>query len=230
MPDLSEQFIEAASWRIACELMRRHAARLRLIESHPGGGQYDCLSFFDRNTKEHVLDLNRVGSAHGFLAGQTMPDVWRECSAASDFKTVVDAVERTAGLKAPASLPQAGREVVTYRFVAEWLSSRLFGRERWECRNGYLDSSACPGAPSQHFAKFPLIAPRRAVREPDDLLGIADYRFWFLLRDHEPVIALEPHTATAWNRAGECFQLFERFKRERRIAPLLLLVARDFLA
>jgi hypothetical protein len=142
----------------------------------------------------------------------------------------VDAVERTAGLKPPAALAEAGREVVTYRFVAEWLSSRLFGRERWECRNGYLDSSAYPGAPSNHFATFPLIATRLAVREPDDLFGVAAYRFWFLMRDHEPVIALEPCTATAWNRAGECFQLFERFKRERRIAPLLSLVASDFFA
>lgn len=35
--------LEAASWRLASELVRRHPDTTRLIRAHPGGGQSDCL-------------------------------------------------------------------------------------------------------------------------------------------------------------------------------------------
>ena len=40
--ELSRQLLEAASWRVVAELVRRHPT-IRVIETHPGGDQYDCL-------------------------------------------------------------------------------------------------------------------------------------------------------------------------------------------
>jgi hypothetical protein len=229
MTQLSRQFIESASWRIACELMRRHGQRLRLIETHPGGGQYDCLSIYERASDRHVLDLNRVGSAHGWLTDRSMGDLWAQCAAADDPKDLVDAVERLAGLESSGVIPDETPEVVTLRFVAELLAGRLLGRGRWECRNGYHDSSGGGGGPVSDFQRFAVLNARRATRERDDLRSVPEYRFWFVRCDSKPVLALEASTATVWNVGGETFQLFDRFKRERRIGPLVALVARDYL-
>lgn len=38
--------LEAASWRLASELLRRHPQTLRLIRGHPAGGQADGLWIF----------------------------------------------------------------------------------------------------------------------------------------------------------------------------------------
>lgn len=40
---IDRSVLEAASWRLASELARRHPDTTRLIRAHPGGGQYDCL-------------------------------------------------------------------------------------------------------------------------------------------------------------------------------------------
>jgi hypothetical protein len=40
----------ALAWWLAAELIRRHPADLREIETHPGGGQYDCISLYRRNS------------------------------------------------------------------------------------------------------------------------------------------------------------------------------------
>jgi hypothetical protein len=36
--------LEAASWRLASELVRRHPLSTRVLHTRPGGGQYDCLT------------------------------------------------------------------------------------------------------------------------------------------------------------------------------------------
>lgn len=60
----SRQARESLSWQIAVLLLRMHPGRLRLVETHPGGGTYDCLSMYDRSDQRRgELHLNRGGSA-----------------------------------------------------------------------------------------------------------------------------------------------------------------------
>lgn len=40
---LGHRLVGAQSWFVASELLRRHPS-MTLIETHPGGGQNDCLS------------------------------------------------------------------------------------------------------------------------------------------------------------------------------------------
>lgn len=54
--------LEAASWRLASELVRRHPDRLRILRTHPGGGQYDCLTVTTRAADGGVIQLNRLGT------------------------------------------------------------------------------------------------------------------------------------------------------------------------
>src|SRR4051794_35374654 len=57
------RFILMQSWWLASRLVRRHP-ELKLIETHPGGGQYDCLTL--RKDQGTRVDINRVGSIHVF--------------------------------------------------------------------------------------------------------------------------------------------------------------------
>lgn len=120
------QLLEAASWRLAAELLRRSPARLRLIETHPGGGQYDCLTLLDRahlGDGEAVgsLYLNRVGRAHVFSRFDGTPldlpandggpisfEVWPALMAAEDPRDVVRDVAARAGLPPLRSLARVG--------------------------------------------------------------------------------------------------------------------------
>ena len=64
MKSLDQRLVYLQSWWIASELVRGHPS-LKVVETHPGGGQYDCLSIV---TTEHytvtLIDLNRSGSIH----------------------------------------------------------------------------------------------------------------------------------------------------------------------
>ena len=47
--------------------MRHDPGRFTVIETHPGGGQYDCLSLYDEDNN-HILDFNRIGRIHFWKA------------------------------------------------------------------------------------------------------------------------------------------------------------------
>ncbi len=42
--ELHPSVVEAASWRLGSELVRRHPHHLVLLRTHPGDGQHDCLT------------------------------------------------------------------------------------------------------------------------------------------------------------------------------------------
>jgi len=66
--------IEAASWRLAAEVCR-HLPHLAIIETHPGGGLYDCLTLVTSDFKP-VARLNRVGSVVLHQVWEGVFSVW----------------------------------------------------------------------------------------------------------------------------------------------------------
>ena len=54
--------LEAASWRLASELVRRHPLTTRVPHTHPGGGQYDCLTITSPTGVGGAVQLNRNGT------------------------------------------------------------------------------------------------------------------------------------------------------------------------
>jgi hypothetical protein len=97
--------LEAASWRLASELLRRHPDTTRLIRAHPRGGQSDCLWVLPTAGKTGDLRLNRHGTIQvlerfdGRPAGEWRPTEWDE---------YLRADPRPAGDARDAHIPNAG--------------------------------------------------------------------------------------------------------------------------
>jgi type III secretion system-like peptide-binding chaperone len=68
MTTLTPALTELASWTLATEVMRRAPKLLRIIETHPGGGQYDCLSMMRMVPHLKLCSFNRRGSFTAFGA------------------------------------------------------------------------------------------------------------------------------------------------------------------
>ncbi|MFH1480928.1 MAG: hypothetical protein ABIG67_06650 [Pseudomonadota bacterium] len=135
----NEQLIEIASWRIASELYRRHPGKFKIIETHPGGGQYDCLALYTE--KQHIADFNRKGRLHVFEPFTRSPDnpgpyeVWNVMLNEHNLKKVLDKISLMIGLQIPSKLPPSNPTTIVYRFIAAFLSHAVFGINKYECRN-----------------------------------------------------------------------------------------------
>ncbi len=208
--ELNRQLVEAASWRIVAELIRRHP-ELAVIETHQGGGTADALTLLrpGRMMNDGAISLSRVGSAH-FHSFEGAPDpdswtgFWLDYVTAADPRSVVLELERRAGLHAPAVVPASTPCIVAYRVIAAILATAVFGRPSVECRNGMDDNSGMGGTNRRDdlFLAFPQARSRAEQAREGDWLDQPAYRFWFIERESEPLLAIEPTSGTVWNRAG----------------------------
>ncbi len=186
----ASRWIISQSWWIASELIRRNPD-LRLIETHPGGGQYDCLSVLhggrDPVTK---IDLNRNGSLHVPASVGFAPLVWQETIAEENSHATVKALERAAGLNPMNPPPPSSPAALSYRVVARVLASLVNDRDSWDVRSEQLDSSSGSGSHG-YLAGFPSASKSARVSRQDDLFDLPGYRFWALLRADLPVAILD---------------------------------------
>lgn len=226
----SRQITLVASWRLTAELVRRYPSRFTVIETHPGGGQYDCLALLDQDPASGLerIDLNREGST--FVWSKDQQEGWRwvwrgcwpEMVATADPRELLDRLSQHAGLAPVKHVPHANAQVVAYRVISAFLSHAIFGRVNWDCRNGYLDSSGMSGGRRDElFQGFPSARQRLAIRERDDVLDIPAYRFWFILKNDTPVLAIEAKHGLAWDAAGRQTDLFAEYRTQRRIWPTM---------
>lgn len=194
---------------------------------------YDCLQVLLDEHSDHdrpAIVLNRAGSVH-VLGGETAADArwetfWTDYLSSDDPRRVLDRLCGLAGLPRVRRLPPSSEVTIVYRFIAAFLSSTVFGRARWECRNGFCDSSMGSEV-STAFAAFPAARARLLERRPGDLLDQPAYRFWFLI-DDAPQLCLET-CGHAWDREGNEFDLGALYRSRRRLWPLVNFVARDLL-
>lgn len=201
----------ATAWWICAELVRRHPERLRVIETHPGGGQYDCVSIFDISSPDGRL------IAHLNLTGHLTPESWFRlntrrpswkaiATSPNRRKRVIEALERSEGLEAPVSTPSATPSSLAIRAIAAFLERcTLATRPRWEMANGYYDSSLGCQEREDCFSALPLVAAHRAANHESFMLGIPEYRYWFLteVRDDtapRPRMAFDQVDGLAWDR------------------------------
>lgn len=232
---MNRQQREISSWRIVSELVRRFPNKFTVIETHPGGGTYDCLSLYTAR-EEHCAAFNRGGTFHvfkrfdGLGAEDPGDDVWNDLSRDDDYKEILDKICRMMGLKIPTHLQSSTSTVLVYRFISAFLAHSYLGVDFWECRNGMFDSSApyeCGGVTSD-FDGFPGAKERLRVSLKGDVLNQPSYRFWFLKKNKEPLICIET-AGTLWTRDGRTYDLMGMYKKERRIWPLIIQTAGDLL-
>lgn len=232
--EMNAQLVEILSWRIVSKLSRCYPRKVTVIETHPGGGQYDCLTIVSDKGR-HVADFNRKGSFHVFNRFDGSPfkgnsiDIWREMISSEDNKAVVDRVCRSIGLQIPKKLPPSTPKVIVYRFISDFLSHSFFRLRRWTCRNGFYDTSGDECFVVDYFERFHDSAKERLrVRLPNDILQEPAYRFWFLLEDEQPLICLET-TGFVWVKRRKPVNVMDLYRKKRRIWPIIMEAAGDVL-
>lgn len=172
---------EATTWKIVAGLDERFNHQLKVIETHPGGGQYDCISLVDtRNGRNQtVIDLNRNGSIHILHGNKEGPiaDGW-ERAENGQLNEVIRDIGNFANL--------------TQRNIARNSSWSLFARSielfmragetsRWE--NGHLDASDATSVRYQRYDKMHI--PHPQINESGDFLQHAAYSDWFLIHKRQ---------------------------------------------
>ena len=172
---MNQQEIEIASWRMVTELHRRHPSAFSIIEMHPGGGQYDCLSLLTPEGTILAL-LNRAGSFQAADKDRRIEhdELWT--SENTHGHSILSLVDRMCGmiqLPVPATLPATSPQTLVYRFVSAFLAHAYCGLDFWERRSGYLDSSgwSCEWR-REWFDPFPSTRdPLRIAEREKDLTG-----------------------------------------------------------
>lgn len=107
-----QSVLEAVSWLLASELVRRHPTETRLFRGHPGGGQYDLLWIRQVPDGNGDVSLNRNGTLQvngRFDGGDELtwrPTEWDEYLAA-DPSEFLERLEDAAGLRRPSHVPAA---------------------------------------------------------------------------------------------------------------------------
>lgn len=217
----SKQLKATISWRIVTELWRRFPDEFLLLETHPGGGQYDCLSFYLRqNCHQSVLQINRGGSLHVRLGNdvESYPD-WCE-RMLIDPVTYLDEITRSIGYEVPSPLPSSTPATLAFRYISEILTHTIGRREHWECRNGFLDSSGWEGGKREDwFALFPTTESETAAQLPERSLDPA-YAYWFLLKNGDPVLCLDTDGRLHQQDHSMC-DLSALYSRTHKIWPLI---------
>jgi hypothetical protein len=186
MTEISLRLRLAQSWWLASELARRHP-ELLLIETHPGGGQYDCLSLVASG--KTLIDINREGRIH-VHDGSAEPIPLTGLFSDDDPHAVVKEVEQVARLAGPEPTPGSTPRVLSWRVAAQCLVCTLNAKQAFDVRNECEDGSYSVG-PRGSLERFPLALERAREHRPDDLLDEPLYRYWAVLRDSEAVAILD---------------------------------------
>lgn len=221
MEDFDRSVVEAASWRLASELVRRHPTAVRLIRGHPGGGQSDCLWLLPLVGENGDVRLNRVGTIQvlGRFDGRPVddwrPTDWNEYLFAEP-RGFLDRLERSAGLPSPAQVPSATPRTLTFRLLAAIATTAFKSVHPIEIQQGFIDSSGYDAGPNSNLDGFP-IDPARLRARPDDFFDEARYRFWIVVRDGVPVLAIDQADAVAWTSHQDTpIELMTLYKQSRR--------------
>lgn len=198
--------IEAASWRLASELFRRHPDKYRLIRGHPGGGQYDVLWLLPLHKGGGEIRLNRNGTiqVEGTYDGRPSepwrPTAWNEYLEANPFE-FVKRIEQAAGLASPTNAPASTPQSLTYRILAAIAVSGFKTLRPIEVQLAFIDSSGMGGGSNEHIDAFGI---ERHRMEPaaDSYFGTALYEFWIVTAQHKPILAIDQRDTTVWFANG----------------------------
>lgn len=226
----NRQLDEALSWRLITELWRRFPDRFALLETHPGGGQYDCLSLAEYNQGLcSILDINRAGSVHVHFGRN--PQSWSNWTdrMLADSSSFLDDIETAIGLIHSMPLPSSTPTTIAIRFVCEFLTHTLGRLEHWECRNGFCDTSGYGGGKREaFFSCFPGIATEPRPKTFADGNLKQAYLYWFILKSGEPLLCLDTD-GRLYKKNGEVHDLAAIYGKYKRVWPMIAEVAIELL-
>ncbi|MGW6173679.1 TY-Chap2 family putative peptide chaperone [Arthrobacter sp. NPDC055138] len=190
--EFQKRFLVAQSWWIASELVRRHA-HLRILHWHPGGGQADALGVLDLAREEVALSLNRAeGGRLNVMKNAAFRGIdWEEVFSSSPM-SIVERIERGAGLKSPEKSLPTEPHSLTYRILASVLLQMVNAKTDWNAWSAYVDTSGHGSGPAETvFSGYPTAEKQRIAVGRTAVLGDAAYGFWVLSRQGESVAVLD---------------------------------------
>ncbi|KAB1950061.1 TY-Chap2 family putative peptide chaperone [Brevibacterium linens] len=193
--NVRERMVFLQSWWVASELIRRHP-ELELIETHPGGGLYDCLSVLSNEGSAKLdIDLNRNGRIHIHSATPSWfdstrwdirhPVEWSTELEQEDRRRIPRFLEDAAGLRPPSQTPVTTSKTLTCRAIYHLLLFALNEAEYWDIRNGKLDSSGMYSDSERPYFEG-IESAQIALRQSRPLgwkANVPRYDFWGVLRD-----------------------------------------------
>ncbi|MBM3496776.1 MAG: hypothetical protein FJX72_21010, partial [Armatimonadetes bacterium] len=203
--NVNHGFTEAITWALIADIMRRHeaAAGLRVIETHPGGGQYDCRTILQPTASDYgpsiffnlLSDNAKCFGSFGPPRRVERPE-WAGADQGPDRLAYVEAVlradhrmevvnylEAMLGLPSPTRSPATTRHALSYRVMAEVAARAVFDGPVVRWVNGREDASGYPqDDPVRPVLRLvPAIArllDARAVEQPSTPADAAGYRYW----------------------------------------------------
>ena len=227
-----QQLKEILSWRLMSELWRRFPRQFDLIEVHPGGGLYDCLMLRTKGQNPRcTINVNRVGSVHIHMldGDSTVESDWEERMLQSSPESFLDYIANKARLVIPKKLPASTPATLTYRYISDFLTHSVGRLERWQCRNGFEDTSGYGGGVRRNFFdRFTQLQEEDFRTHGAPIFGEYAYNFWFLLRNEIPVLCLNT-SGMVFCLDGSRHDLMNLYRLDRRIWPLISKTAMDLL-
>lgn len=179
-----EQIASAISWELIYQLMRRYHATydFRIWETHPGGGQYDCLSIYSPS-RIHHFDFNlQAQSLHIWANSKYIErlDIISEYLHCNNPKELVEQISSLAQLKSIAKLPQADGSVIACGVIATLFKLYIFSLFKLKMFMGYCDSSGYDnGIRRDKFLQFPSYKKLLGnIKDDNDSFSL--YKFFFL--------------------------------------------------
>lgn len=221
--------VDALSWRLASELVRRHSSHLFLNREHPGGGLYDCLSIRSRRSPGGSVLLNRNGTiqVHGrFDGGESdwAATGW-DYYMRADPRAFLLALESASGLPPPPTVPPSTPAVLTYRVFAVLAALASKTVEPYDFQQAYRDSSGDDEGPNDAIDAFPAAARRlRSERASDAPATESGLRYWMVWQGGRPLLAVERDHGLVWTpRADQPQELMQMYRRSGRRPELTTL-------
>ena len=104
------------------------------METHPGGGQYDCLSIVRTDLPKWICAFNRVGSLTAFswfdsgrdCDSRPQIDVWDRIARGDSTQEILDEICNLVRLPIPSPLPAGTAASLTYRVITAALRMKTF--------------------------------------------------------------------------------------------------------
>jgi hypothetical protein len=127
------------------ELKRHYPSEFKIMKTHPGGGQYDCLTLYNQRLSVIAM-LNRCGSLvvdkpiDGKLA-KHVRDFYNKLITA-DHQVLLKQFFKLLGLKPRKPIPPSTPEVLIYRLIPEILALGAYGKNFWECETASATAQA----------------------------------------------------------------------------------------
>jgi len=245
------------SWKVVAEIMRRHYPErdLQVMELHPGGGLYDCLSLITGlhgRIGRSLCQINRVGSLHiieSWASPRARIDAepwtryangslnyvaaWVAMASARDF---IYQLEDVLGLPSTRSLPTPPTVPTTlvFRVLAGLQERWVVGNDWLEIRSVCYDSSGMvESGIREELARFPN-AHAEVSRNEGWLQIEQAIQYWLLIlvRSSQPesvVTLLDTRGQLFWvNRPTEAYDLYTAYERHaRHLAALVIDLERE---